>query len=64
MAWPQVLWPNNSRTDGFHVDRLQEAGGSLVMLAKGNRSKLVKDACKKHGGSILALSAVLPLNWP
>ena len=31
------------------VDRFQEAGGSLVMLAKGNRSKLVKDACKKHG---------------
>ena len=40
------------RMDSY-VDRFQEAGGSLVMLAKGNRSKLVKDACKKHGGFYL-----------
>ena len=36
-----------------YVDRFQEAGGSLVMLAKGNRSKAVTEACKKHGGFYL-----------
>jgi len=36
-----------------YVDRFQEAGGSLVMLAKGNRSKQVTDACEKHGGFYL-----------
>ena len=38
--------------DGF-VDQFQAAGGSLVMLAKGNRSKQVRDACQKHGGFYL-----------
>ena len=32
----------------------QAAGGSMVMLAKGNRSPAVRDACKKHGGFYLA----------
>ncbi|GAB3995685.1 hypothetical protein GCM10029992_13610 [Glycomyces albus] len=36
-----------------YVDRFQEAGGSFVMLAKGNRSQQVTDACKKHGGFYL-----------
>jgi fumarate hydratase class I len=40
------------RMDSY-VDRFQEAGGSLVMLAKGNRSKAVTDACQKHGGFYL-----------
>jgi fumarate hydratase class I len=40
------------RMDSY-VDRFQEAGGSFVMLAKGNRSKAVTDACKKHGGFYL-----------
>jgi fumarate hydratase class I len=40
------------RMDSY-VDRFQEAGGSLVMLAKGNRSKQVTDACQKHGGFYL-----------
>ena len=40
------------RMDGY-VDRFQEAGGSMVMLAKGNRSAMVKQACKKHGGFYL-----------
>jgi fumarate hydratase class I len=31
----------------------QEHGGSFVMLAKGNRSKQVKDACQKYGGFYL-----------
>jgi fumarate hydratase class I len=36
-----------------YVDRFQAAGGSLVMLAKGNRSKAVTDACAEHGGFYL-----------
>lgn len=40
------------RMDSY-VDQFQEHGGSLVMLAKGNRSKAVTDACKKHGGFYL-----------
>jgi fumarate hydratase class I len=40
------------RMDSY-VERFQAGGGSLVMLAKGNRSKSVTDACKKHGGFYL-----------
>ena len=40
------------RMDSY-VDRFQAAGGSLVMLAKGNRSKQVTDACQTHGGFYL-----------
>ena len=40
------------RMDSY-VDLLQENGGSMVMLAKGNRSQAVTDACKKHGGFYL-----------
>jgi fumarate hydratase class I len=40
------------RMDGF-VDPFMAAGGSFVTLAKGNRSKVVTDACKKHGGFYL-----------
>lgn len=40
------------RMDGY-VDLFQRHGGSMVMLAKGNRSKQVTDACKKHGGFYL-----------
>jgi len=40
------------RMDGY-VDQFQAAGGSLVMLAKGNRSDAVSTACKKHGGFYL-----------
>ncbi|MBF0247287.1 MAG: fumarate hydratase [Alphaproteobacteria bacterium] len=40
------------RMDGY-VDRFQAAGGSMVMLAKGNRSQAVTDACRKHGGFYL-----------
>ena len=35
------------------VDEFQAQGASMVMLAKGNRSKSVVDACKKHGGVLL-----------
>jgi len=40
------------RMDSY-VAEFQAAGGSLVMLAKGNRSKAVKDACTAHGGFYL-----------
>ncbi len=40
------------RMDSY-VDLLQSHGGSLVMIAKGNRTKQVTDACKKHGGFYL-----------
>jgi fumarate hydratase class I len=38
--------------DGY-VDLFQSKGGSMVMLAKGNRSKQVTDACNQHGGFYL-----------
>ncbi|MFL6159266.1 MAG: fumarate hydratase [Marmoricola sp.] len=40
------------RMDSY-VDQFQAAGGSMVMLAKGNRSKQVTDACHTHGGFYL-----------
>jgi fumarate hydratase class I len=40
------------RMDSY-VDQFQKAGGSFVMLAKGNRSKAVTDACKNFGGFYL-----------
>ena len=36
-----------------YVDLFQSHGGSMVMVAKGNRSQQVTDACKKHGGFYL-----------
>ena len=41
------------RMDSF-VDDFQAARGSMVMLAKGNRSAAVREACRKHGGFYLA----------
>jgi fumarate hydratase class I len=53
------------RMDSY-VEQFQAAGGSLIMLAKGNRSRQVTNACKKHGGfylgSIGGPAAVLALN--
>ena len=40
------------RMDSY-VDLFQSHGGSMIMLAKGNRSRQVTDACKKHGGFYL-----------
>ncbi|MFM8894361.1 MAG: FumA C-terminus/TtdB family hydratase beta subunit, partial [Actinomycetales bacterium] len=40
------------RMDGY-VDQFQKAGGSMVMLAKGNRSKAVTEACRANGGFYL-----------
>ena len=36
-----------------YVDLFQSLGGSMIMVAKGNRSQAVTDACKKHGGFYL-----------
>jgi fumarate hydratase class I len=41
------------RMDSFVAD-FQKAGGSMVMLAKGNRSPAVREACQKYGGFYLA----------
>lgn len=53
------------RMDSY-VDQFQAAGGAMVMIAKGNRSKQVTDACQKHGGfylgSIGGPAAVLAQN--
>ncbi len=53
------------RMDSY-VDQFQSEGGSMVMIAKGNRSKQVTDACHKHGGfylgSIGGPAAVLAQN--
>lgn len=53
------------RMDSY-VDQFQTAGGAMVMIAKGNRSKQVTDACHKHGGfylgSIGGPAAVLAQN--
>jgi len=40
------------RMDSY-VDQFQKAGGSMIMLAKGNRSKAVTEACKNNGGFYL-----------
>jgi len=40
------------RMDSY-VDQFQSFGGSMVMLAKGNRSRAVREACKKHRGFYL-----------
>ena len=40
------------RMDSY-VDLFQSRGGSMVMLAKGNRSAAVREACKRHGGFYL-----------
>jgi fumarate hydratase class I len=40
------------RMDSF-VDDFQKAGGSMIMLAKGNRSAQVREACARHGGFYL-----------
>jgi fumarate hydratase class I len=41
------------RMDSY-IDQFQAAGGSMISLAKGNRSAQVRDACNKHGGFYLA----------
>jgi len=45
--------PTTAGRMDVYVDLFQQKGGSLIMLAKGNRSKQVTDACKKNGGFYL-----------
>ncbi len=45
--------PTTAGRMDVYVDKFQSLGGSLIMLAKGNRSKQVTDACKKYGGFYL-----------
>lgn len=60
------MGPTTAGRMDSYVDEFQANGGSLVMLAKGNRSQQVTDACKKHGGfylgSIGGPAAVLSQN--
>lgn len=52
------LGPTTAGRMDSYVDQLQANGGSMIMLAKGNRSQQVTDACHKHGGFYRAASAV------
>ena len=45
--------PTTAGRMDVYVNRFQAAGGSLVMLAKGNRSREVTEACARHGGFYL-----------
>ena len=47
------LGPTTAGRMDSYVDQLQAQGGSMIMLAKGNRSQQVTDACNKHGGFYL-----------
>ncbi len=47
------MGPTTAGRMDSYVDLFQSKGGSLVMIAKGNRSKAVTDACKKWGGFYL-----------
>ena len=47
------MGPTTANRMDPYVDEFQSHGGSLIMLAKGNRTQMVTDACKKHGGFYL-----------
>ncbi len=47
------MGPTTANRMDPYVDEFQAHGGSLVMIAKGNRTQEVTDACKKHGGFYL-----------
>lgn len=47
------MGPTTANRMDPYVDLFQSHGGSMVMIAKGNRTKVVTDACKKHGGFYL-----------
>lgn len=60
------MGPTTANRMDTYVDEFQDHGGSMIMIAKGNRTLAVTDACKKHGGfylgSIGGPAAVLSLN--
>ena len=47
------MGPTTANRMDPYVDEFQDHGASLVMIAKGNRTKVVTDACLKHGGFYL-----------
>ena len=47
------MGPTTANRMDPYVDEFQANGASLVMIAKGNRSDVVTEACKKHGGFYL-----------
>ena len=47
------MGPTTAGRMDSYVDLFQSHGGSMIMLAKGNRSQQVTDACQKHGGFYL-----------
>ena len=47
------MGPTTAGRMDSYVDLFQENGGSMIMLAKGNRTQQVTDACQKHGGFYL-----------
>ncbi len=47
------MGPTTANRMDPYVDLFQSKGGSMVMIAKGNRTQVVTDACKKHGGFYL-----------
>ena len=53
MAAASATLDNEPEFIRYLRDQFQAAGGSMVMLAKGNRSRQVRDACAKHGGFYL-----------
>ena len=60
------MGPTTANRMDPYVNEFQDHGGSMIMIAKGNRTQAVTDACKKHGGfylgSIGGPAAVLSLN--
>ena len=60
------MGPTTANRMDPYVDEFQDQGGSMIMIAKGNRTQTVTDACKKHGGfylgSIGGPAAVLSMN--
>jgi fumarate hydratase class I len=60
------MGPTTANRMDPYVDEFQDHGASLVMIAKGNRTQVVTDACKKHGGFYLGtiggVAAVLSKN--
>lgn len=51
------MGPTTANRMDPYVDEFMDHGGSLVMIAKGNRTQVVTDACKKHGGFYLGTIA-------
>lgn len=60
------MGPTTANRMDTYVDLFQQNGGSMVMIAKGNRTQMVTDACQKNGGfylgSIGGPAAVLSMN--